>query len=76
VKLLRALGERTVERVGGNAPIKVDVRVIAATNKSLSGLVEDGNSVKTSISVSTSSTSICPRCGSGRKISRFSRRHF
>ena len=42
VKLLRALGERTVERVGGNAPIKVDVRVVAATNKSLSRLVEDG----------------------------------
>ncbi len=32
VKLLRALGEHTIERVGGNAPIKVDVRVIAATN--------------------------------------------
>jgi DNA-binding NtrC family response regulator len=42
VKLLRALGERTIERVGGNAPIKVDVRVIAATNKSLARLVEDG----------------------------------
>jgi two-component system, NtrC family, response regulator AtoC len=42
VKLLRALGERTVERVGGSIPIKVDVRVIAATNKSLARLVEDG----------------------------------
>jgi DNA-binding NtrC family response regulator len=42
VKLLRALGERTVERVGGNAPIKVDVRVIAATNKNLGRLVEEG----------------------------------
>ncbi len=42
VKLLRALGERTVERVGGNAPIKIDVRVIAATNKNLAAMVEDG----------------------------------
>ena len=42
VKLLRALGERTIERVGGNATIKVDVRVIAATNKDLAGMVADG----------------------------------
>jgi two-component system, NtrC family, response regulator AtoC len=42
VKLLRALGERTIERVGGNVPIKVDVRVIAATNKNLARMVEDG----------------------------------
>ena len=42
VKLLRALGERTIERVGGGAPIKVDVRVVAATNKNLAAMVEDG----------------------------------
>ena len=42
VKLLRALGERTIERVGGNAPIKVDVRLIAATNKDLETLVTEG----------------------------------
>src|SRR5581483_11422691 len=35
VKLLRALGEQTIERVGGSKPIKVDVRVIAATNRDL-----------------------------------------
>ena len=42
VKLLRALGEHTIERVGGSKPIKVDVRVVAATNKDLAKLVEEG----------------------------------
>jgi DNA-binding NtrC family response regulator len=42
VKLLRALGEQTIERVGGSKPIKVDVRVITATNKDLAKLVQEG----------------------------------
>ena len=42
VKLLRALGEQTIERVGGSKPIKVDVRVIAATNRDLAKMVEQG----------------------------------
>ncbi len=43
VKLLRVLGEeRAFERVGGNVPIKVDVRLVAATNKDLAKLVSDG----------------------------------
>jgi DNA-binding NtrC family response regulator len=42
IKLLRALGEQTIERVGGNKSIKVDVRVVAATNKDLARLVEEG----------------------------------
>lgn len=43
VKLLRVLGEdRSFERVGGNAPIKVDVRLVAATNKDLARLVSEG----------------------------------
>jgi two-component system response regulator AtoC len=43
VKLLRILSERTLERVGSNTPIKIDVRVIAATNKSLRALVDAGS---------------------------------
>ncbi len=42
VKLLRMLSERTIERVGSNTPIKVDVRVITATNKNLRELVDKG----------------------------------
>ncbi len=43
VKLLRVLGEeRAFERVGSNAPIKVDVRLVAATNKDLAKMVGEG----------------------------------
>lgn len=42
VKLLRVLGERSFERVGGNKKIQVDVRVLAATNKDLAALVKEG----------------------------------
>jgi two-component system response regulator AtoC len=42
VKLLRALGEHTIQRVGSNQNIKVDVRVVAATNKNLEALVHEG----------------------------------
>ena len=43
VKLLRAIGERTIQRVGGNQTIKVDVRVVAATNKDLEAMVAAGD---------------------------------
>ena len=42
VKLLRILGERTLERVGGNRLIDVDVRLVAATHRSLERLVQEG----------------------------------
>ena len=42
VKLLRALSERTIERVGSNTSIQVDVCIIAATNRSLARMVEEG----------------------------------
>ena len=42
IKLLRFLQEKTFERVGGNIPIKVDIRVIAATNVDLEDSVHKG----------------------------------
>jgi two-component system response regulator HydG len=42
VKLLRVLEDKVIERVGDSQPIPVDVRVISATNKNLSSLVETG----------------------------------
>ncbi|MGJ8643838.1 MAG: sigma-54-dependent transcriptional regulator [Luteolibacter sp.] len=42
VKLLRALSERSIERVGSNSPIKVDVRLLAATNRDLRAMVDEG----------------------------------
>ena len=41
-KILRVLQERELERVGGNRTIKVDVRVLAATNQDLEAKVRDG----------------------------------
>ncbi len=41
-KLLRVLQENTLERVGGNQSIKVDVRVITATNRNLEQMIEAG----------------------------------
>ncbi len=43
VQLLRALQEKTVTRIGENRPVKVDVRVIAATNENLTKQVEKNN---------------------------------
>jgi len=42
VKLLRALGERTIERVGGNKTLEVDVRLVAATHRNLEAMVREG----------------------------------
>jgi DNA-binding NtrC family response regulator len=42
-KILRALQEREVDRVGGAKPVPVDVRVIAATNKNIERAVKEGS---------------------------------
>ncbi len=41
-KLLRLLEGQPFERLGGNVPIKVDVRIVAATNRDLQGMIRDG----------------------------------
>ena len=41
-KLLRVLQDRTLERIGGRGPIRIDVRIIAATNRDLAAMVEAG----------------------------------
>ena len=43
VKLLRAIQEREIERVGGRQTIKVNVRIIAATNRELEKEVDEGH---------------------------------
>ena len=42
IKLLRVLQEREIDRVGSSTPVKIDVRIIAATNKNLSQEVAAG----------------------------------
>jgi Nif-specific regulatory protein len=42
-KILRALQERVIERVGGRKPIAVDARILAATNKNLEAEIKKGN---------------------------------
>jgi transcriptional regulator with GAF, ATPase, and Fis domain len=42
IKLLRTLQEREFERVGGAETIKVDVRLVSATNRNLEKMIEDG----------------------------------
>jgi PAS domain S-box-containing protein len=42
VKLLKALQENVIQRLGGSKPIHIDTRIIAATNKNLESMVEEG----------------------------------
>ncbi len=43
VKILRALQEKTIDRVGGDEPVSVNARVVAATNKDIEKAVSEGN---------------------------------
>jgi DNA-binding NtrC family response regulator len=42
-KLLRAIQERVIDRVGGNAPVKVDIRLIATSNRDMEAAVKAGH---------------------------------
>jgi transcriptional regulator with GAF, ATPase, and Fis domain len=42
IRLLRVLQEKEIERVGGTEPIKVDIRVIAATHRNLKFMIQEG----------------------------------
>ena len=42
-KLLRAIQEKTIDRIGGKEPIKVDIRLIATSNRKLEEYVREGN---------------------------------
>ena len=54
VKLLRALQERQIRRVGGTALVDVDVRVVSATNRDLRVAIDQGrSSARTSTTGST-----------------------
>lgn len=43
VKLLRVIQEREIEKVGATEPMKVDVRLVAATHRNLANMIEDGS---------------------------------
>ena len=40
-KLLRALQEKEIERIGGSRPVPIDVRIIAATNSDLKAAIKE-----------------------------------
>ncbi len=63
-KLLRAIEAKEIQRVGGNKTIRVDVRIIAATNHDLPQAVETARFARISTSGSTSSRSRSRRCAS------------
>ena len=52
-KLLRAIQERVIDRVGGTRPVPVDIRIIATSNRNLVEAVREGSSARTCCSGST-----------------------
>ena len=76
VKLLRALQEGEVDPVGGRKPVKVDIRLISATNQSLIDLVKQGRFREDLFYRLTSSRSRCRRCASAARTSPTSPAHF
>ncbi len=63
-KIVRALQDQAFERIGGAARVKVDVRVLASTNRDLSAEIAAGASGKIFITVSPSSRFKFPACES------------
>ena len=69
-KVLRALQENKITRVGGEKEISVDVRVIAATNKNLLQEIEDRNFREDFTTAWALFSSRCPRSMTAATISR------
>src|SRR5438309_1358326 len=69
-KLLRVLQEKEIRRIGGREDIKVDVRVVAATNRRLPAAIKQGTFREDPTTGSTWFRSTCRRCGSGPRTFR------
>ena len=52
-KLLRAIQERVIDRVGGGKPVRVDIRIIATSNRNLTDAVREGKFREACCSAST-----------------------
>ena len=76
-KLLRAIEASEIERVGGGKPIKVDVRIVAATNMDLDARRGRGDVPRGSLPPAQRDPDRrCRRCASGRTTFRALVRHF
>lgn len=67
-RLLRVLADGQFYRIGGYAPVKVDVRIIAATHQHLEVRVQEGSFAKICFTASTSSVFTCPHYANGVRI--------